>query len=340
MRQPLENTTRLSFHSNIINNNNNICRLVVVVLIAIIVVGFFGSSSLVNAINQQEEEYKTLDNLPSFSKLKNLTVSGFGAGASMAIMMQVAHSQKVGGVASFSGLPYYCVKNNMSRLETCFKHTEKIPMSEFMEMFDKFIYFNLIDNLDHLPSHKIYLQSGSKDKSLTQQAALKSKEMYETLGVPKGNIKTVLDIPSGHSMVSVDYANAEKNQCGEKIKEPYIQNCGFDLVGDALKFVIGEDNFVNEANFVASAENLFKIDQRPFDSERHLMGDFGYIYIPSACQKDETKCKHIHVAFHGCDQTGDEFPLYSGYNRIAEQNNIVVLYPRTAVQDRFNPHAW
>jgi hypothetical protein len=77
---------------------------------------------------------------------------------------------------------------------------------------------------------------------LTVQAALKSKELYEFLGVSKSNIKTVLDIPSGHAMVSNDFQSTdEKNKCGAKSERPYIQNCGFDLVGDALKFIIDEN---------------------------------------------------------------------------------------------------
>ncbi|KAG2383153.1 hypothetical protein C9374_004490 [Naegleria lovaniensis] len=287
----------------------------------------------------------SLETIPTFSNFKTLTFSGFGSGASMAVQMQFAHSKKVAGVASFSGLPYYCIKNNLTRLETCFKHTEQVTVDEIVDILQKLTYYNLIDDYsESISSHRVYLQSGSQDKSLTQAAAIKSRELFEFLNVPKENIKTVLDIPSGHAMVSVDYSDSEKNKCGSEVQKPYIQNCGFDLVADALKFLLFQNDdqkFVN--NKIAKKNedllnNLFKIDQTPFASQRHLMGDYGYLYIPSACQKDETKCTHIHVAFHGCDQLEEEFALYSGYNRVAEQNNIVVMYPRSSIQDRYNPH--
>lgn len=221
-------------------------------MLVLLISGIFTMTTLCVVVQGQDTSTlvkNSLDMIPTFSNIKTLTFSGFGSGASMAVQMQIAHSKKVAGVAAFSGLPYYCIKNNLTRLETCFKHTEQVTVNEIVDILQKLTYYNLIDDYaESIPSHRVYLQSGKQDKSLTQAAAVKSRELYEFLKVPKENIKTVLDIPSGHAMVSIDYIDAEKNKCGAEVQKPYIQNCGFDLVADALKFLLFQNDdqkFVN-----------------------------------------------------------------------------------------------
>ena len=46
------------------------------------------------------------------------------------------------------------------------------------------------------------------------------------------------------------------------------------------------------------------------------------------------ECK-LHVAFHGCLQgkqlIGTEFIQHSGFNQVADANDIIILYPQTKV---------
>jgi poly(3-hydroxybutyrate) depolymerase len=60
------------------------------------------------------------------------------------------------------------------------------------------------------------------------------------------------------------------------------------------------------------------------------MGDEGYVFIPEACES--VRCR-VHVAFHGCRQSADEigerFVREAGYNRWADANRLIVLYPQT-----------
>ena len=62
------------------------------------------------------------------------------------------------------------------------------------------------------------------------------------------------------------------------------------------------------------------------------MAATGWVYVPTGCGSG-TSCK-LHVALHGCKQNtadiGQEFVRNAGYNRWAEANNIVVLYPQTS----------
>ena len=68
----------------------------------------------------------------------------------------------------------------------------------------------------------------------------------------------------------------------------------------------------------------------------------GYVYVPTGCATEAqvaVPCR-LHVAFHGCGQSvvtvRDAFFWQAGYNRWAEANNIVVLYPQLTTR-QFNP---
>jgi hypothetical protein len=62
--------------------------------------------------------------------------------------------------------------------------------------------------------------------------------------------------------------------------------------------------------------------------------------VPLACAQGAT-CR-VHIAFHGCQQTdaliGDRFRAEAGYNRWADTNNLIVLYPQ-AHRTLLNPNA-
>ena len=59
------------------------------------------------------------------------------------------------------------------------------------------------------------------------------------------------------------------------------------------------------------------------------MADEGYAYVPRACETE--RCR-VHVAFHGCRQgaetIGERFVREAGYNRWADSNRLIVLYPQ------------
>ena len=81
----------------------------------------------------------------------------------------------------------------------------------------------------------------------------------------------------------------------------------------------------------AKDANLFQFDQTEFFSGSSTsINNFGYIYIPDACQDGSIACR-LHVSYHGCvqdyDSIGDTWAVHAGYNDWAEANNIVVVYP-------------
>ena len=40
----------------------------------------------------------------------------------------------------------------------------------------------------------------------------------------------------------------------------------------------------------------------------------------------------MHVAFHGCRQAGERYVRDAGYNRWAETNRLIVLYPQAVAR--------
>jgi len=70
------------------------------------------------------------------------------------------------------------------------------------------------------------------------------------------------------------------------------------------------------------------------------MSDSGFLYVPKACKKGGCR---LHVAYHGCLQgyevIGDLYYTTTGYNAVADANNIVVLYPQAqpSTNKPFNP---
>jgi hypothetical protein len=109
---------------------------------------------------------------------------------------------------------------------------------------------------------------------------------------------------------------------------PWILACGYDAAGEMLRFFYG--------NLSAPAGALTG-ELREFDQSRYVtrdalasMADTGFVFVPKDCAAGKP-CR-IHVAFHGCRQgigfLGRRFAKEAGYNRWADANRIVVLYPQ------------
>jgi hypothetical protein len=115
---------------------------------------------------------------------------------------------------------------------------------------------------------------------------------------------------------------------------PFVNNCNFDTAGEILKWIYGPLNAKNVSTLSGSFINF---DQAAFwgnfNPNTHGMASSGYAYVPSSCAALQA-CK-LHVAFHGCQQNaatvGTAFYQNAGYNRWADTNKVIVLYPQATV---------
>ena len=142
--------------------------------------------------------------------------------------------------------------------------------------------------------------------------------------VPAANIVYKKDIAAEHAFVTDDYGSA----CSTKAP-PYINDCNFDLAGAILAAALRPAQSAQQrhAGAAASASST-----RPTYISGHGMATTGWIYVPQACAAG-TPCR-LHVVLHGCKQNtadvGQQYVRNTGYNRWADTNNIVMLYPQTS----------
>lgn len=151
-------------------------------------------------------------------------------------------------------------------------------------------------------------------------------------------------MPAGHSIIT---DNPEDSPLAAN-QPPYINRGGFMQSHDILRHIYGD--------LAAPAEQptgrLLRFDQTEFfgNEARASMSEFGYAYVPRAVE--EGAPARVHIALHGCKQGynyinfvngrpdiansppyGNRYVTTTGYNSIADSNNIVVLYPQAEGRD-------
>ncbi len=180
----------------------------------------------------------------------------------------------------------------------------------------------LIDPVANLNASKVYLFSGTQD-SAVRPPVMDDLLVYYRNFVPDANIVYKNNLPAEHAMVTEDYGSS----CSLKAP-PYINDCDYDLAGALLQQLYGPLNARNNGTLSGS---FVEFEQTAFVSG-HGMGTTGWVYVPQACAGGATRCK-LHVVLHGCKQNtadvGQQFVRNTGYNRWADTNQIVVLYPQT-----------
>ena len=250
------------------------------------------------------------------------TVSGASSGGYMAVQLHVAYSSRFRkGAAVISGGPFNCAEGSViNALTRCFGKLS-IPVSDLVAITNRWANDGAIDATSNLAASKVYLFSAAND-SVVNEATTTSLQTYYQNFLPATNIVHKRDIPSDHGFVTDDYGAT----CLTKAT-PFINNCNFDLAGALLQHLYGA---LNKRKSDGLDGKLVEFDQSAFVTG-HGMGETGWVYVPNTCTA-ATPCR-LHVALHGCKQNstdvGQEFVRNAGYNRWADSNNIVVLYPQT-----------
>jgi poly(3-hydroxybutyrate) depolymerase len=248
-----------------------------------------------------------------------VTVSGVSSGGYMAVQMHVAHSASVKGAGVIAGGPYYCA---MGSLRTAYYNCmtpgwwTPLPRAAFLKSAtDGVAAAGRIDATAHLSTAKVWLFTGTRDHTVLPEVVRELEAYYALYGI---RAKLVADKPAGHAMVTTDAGNKD---CAAT-KDPYINDCDYDAAGELLRHLIGP--------------------LKPAGKDGPLREfDEGLVYVPGDCEK--ARCR-VHVVFHGCRQSageiGDRFAREAGYNRWAETNRLIVLYPQVkATWFPFNPRA-
>lgn len=265
-----------------------------------------------------------------------VTVSGVSSGANMAVQFHLAHSAGVRGVGVVAGGPYFCAEGQLAlALNRCMKTLLGAPdAAALLARARTLAGAGRIDPLTGLAGARVYLFSGARDGTVTRPVMDAARDFYRQAGVADADIKYVTGIAAGHGFIVEQAPDA----CASSAS-PYINDCDYDQAGDILRHLYGAMQPPGTAN----AARLLPFDQAEFLAapERHGMAPYGFVYVPEACAPEAGPPCRLHIAFAGCNQTpaeiGDLFARSAGYNRWAETNRLVILYPQsTASSDNPN----
>jgi poly(3-hydroxybutyrate) depolymerase len=256
-----------------------------------------------------------------------VSVSGLSSGGFMAVQMHVAYSGTfTKGAGVVAGGPFNCAEGSIVHATgRCMTHFTGIPVDSLVATTRTWAGSGQIDPVSNLSGSRVYLFSGTQDTTV-RPAVMDDLQTYYRSFVPDAAVTYKNDLAAAHAMVTDDYGNA----CGLSMA-PYISNCGFDLAGAMLAHLYGPLKPRNNGSLSGS---FVEFDQTAFVSG-HGMGATGWAYVPQDCRSGTVRCK-LHVVFHGCRQNatllGDKYVRNTGYNRWADTNQMVVLYPQTSTQ--------
>ncbi len=294
----------------------------------------------------REAPHEQTSSLPALgANVNETTVSDISSGAYMAGQFQMAHAKRVVGAAIIAGGPYGCSEsifaNTLPGTGTAFLNLSKAVngcMLDLLEIWGVADPAELaakaearaakgeIDPIADVTRDRLYLFTGTSDRTVVPSIVKHAAEFYAKLGVPAANIELVSNYPAGHAFVT----DNEGNACDVSAK-PYVVNCAYDQAGALLKQMYGDLQPRTEA----ATGDFIDFDQRPFaanDMSGSGLAETGVVYVPKAC-REKSGCR-VHIAFHGCAQNretvGNAFITESGFARWADTNRLIVLFPQVA----------
>jgi poly(3-hydroxybutyrate) depolymerase len=253
-----------------------------------------------------------------------VTASGVSSGGYMAVQLHVAHSASISGVGVIAAGPYYCAQGSLfAALNNCMNPgiLTPPPQAALLKTETELLAAKgRIDPTTHLAGSRAWLFSGTHDRTVSPDVVHALHAFYLAYKV---GVMLVKDRPAGHGMVTELAGNA----CATT-EPPFIVHCEYDAAGELLNFIYGK----LAAPAAKESGRLVRFDQDVYaggDAKAISMDATGFAYVPQRCATE--RCR-VHVAFHGCRQgaseIGERFVREGGYNRWADNNALIVLYPQ------------
>jgi hypothetical protein len=242
----------------------------------------------------------------------------------MATQFHVAYSQDVVGAGVIAAGPWLCAQGVVTRaLKDCLAGEtggpDETPLVAALRASGA---MRIVDDPAGLAADRVWIFHGAKDATIGAAVSDALLRFYKAF-IPLEQIRYETQVPAAHGFPTV----AEGGACGVG-EPPWILDCGYDAAGEMLKHLYGG---LAEPSGAPTGE-LREFGQARFVERGALasMAATGLLYLPRVCA-DGAPCR-LHVAFHGCSQgidtLGRGFARQAGYNRWADANRIVVLYPQ------------
>lgn len=260
----------------------------------------------------------------------------------MASQHAIAFSDRVRGLGHFQAAPFGCSRllKEAARSETNTVATGRTTGDYNHECQTdasaaKMAYYvaesfrgGRVANPANLRDRPVWVYAGAKDTIVFPAVGAAAATFYRALG---SDVRAVT-MPGAEHAFATDHDCDVCHRCGY-LGRPFVNYCGFDMVGHMLAHVLGE--LRPRAGWRLGS--LRQLSQPPFFPENTTaaqigMGPTAYAYVPQACA-GAGSCR-LHVAYHGCSSSvaalgGLDIVLHAGYNGWAEANRLVVLYPQT-----------
>lgn len=297
--------------------------------------------------------------------IEDSSVSGISSGGFMSVQMQVAHASIIRGAGIIAGGPYYCAQDSVlaatsacsctgAPTVSCKVSEDSTAVPALVAATRNFHAEGRIDDPASLGRQRVLTVVGGKDPLVPTPVTRQLHAYYAAMGLPAEQLKPVTLPDAGHTMPTVSYGSA----CAAT-EEPYIGKCGFDTAQAILDWIYGPD--VTPPRSAPQAQGRFiAFDQTPYLPRTgffsYLWGTgldkTGWLYVPAACEAGE-RCR-LHIVFHGCKQgqsfvplrrapdgglyNGTTFVKNTGYDRWADTNRLVVLFPQAVSIPWKNPN--
>jgi hypothetical protein len=304
--------------------------------------------ALLAALGPLTRQAAASETLPQLGAAIDATsVSGLSSGAYMAGQIELAHSRQIVGAGIVAGGPFGCAESAAGRLvpywpTAVLQNAEKAlngcmsldwgapDPGELATRAKELAQEGEIDKLDGLADDKVYLFSGSADRTVLRPVVEAAKSFYAKAGVPDKSV-TLVESAGGHGFLTEDEGKA----CGLS-ESPFVNDCDYDQAKAILDWIYGP---------VAAPEAEPKgryvlFDQSEFGKPGDGLAAEGVVYVPPACAAAAGGCR-VHIVLHGCEQArervGEDFIKESGFARLADANRLIVLFPQIAAST-VNPH--
>jgi len=262
---------------------------------------------------------------------RDLTVSGVSSGGYMAVQMQVAHSSRFTGAGVVAGGPYYCAESTLAvALTRCMRPepADEPDAARLAWLTQQFAEQGRIDPVDGLADDHVWMFSSPDDTVVHQRVSDRLFDYYLAF-VDPARITYVNQVRGEHSMPTQDFGFP----CGYKGSstnpdDHFINDCDYAAAGELLTHLLRRVR----TPAATPGGQVLAFDQSAYiaNPTAHGMGATGYVYVPQSCANG-TRCR-VHVVFHGCLQgasrIGETFVRHAGYNRWADSNRVIVLYPQ------------
>ncbi len=261
----------------------------------------------------------------------DVTVSGVSSGGYMAVQLQVAYSSRFTGAGVVAGGPYGCAESTLAvALTRCMRPTaaDEPDPARLAWLTRLSAAQGRIDPVDGLTRDRVWIFASPDDTVVHQRVSDRLLDYYLAF-VDPARIAYVNGVRGEHSMPTHDFGfPCFYKGAGSNPGDHFINDCDYDAAGAMLAHLLRR---VRRVSGEATGQ-LLAFDQSEFlpDPTAHGLGTTGYVYVPAACAAG-ARCR-LHVALHGCLQgasrIGESYVRHAGYNRWADANRLVVLYPQ------------